>query len=736
MWSRRSFLSGLFLLSAALIARAQAPYQPADGLQSVRVGRIEQSIRLDGRLEEAVWQRLVPARKFWQQYPADSIQNPVQTEVYFLFDDEHLYIGARCYSTGSDYVIPSLRRDYNASGSDNITFLLDTYADQTNAMAFGINPYGVRREALVANGGDDWDSSWDNKWKGEASIHDGYWECELAIPFSTLRFKKGLDVWNFQSYRFDMQTNTVSSWQPIPTNQNIANLAYVGKMLFEEAPKSKGGKVALIPYVAGDYSQDMEEGSAPDWGGSVGGDAKIAITPSLNLDLTVNPDFSQVEVDEQVINLDRFEIFFPERRQFFIENADLFSQFGFFNSNPFFSRRIGIGRDTATGQIVNNPIYYGARLSGKIDKNWRIGLLNMQTAKDEANGRPGYNYSVLTTQHKVFGRSNIGAIFVNKQAVNYDPETAGDFTRFNRVLGLDYNLNTLDNTWTGKAYVQRSFSETNQPQPWSHGAFLEYRVRKISASWEHQWIGEGFDAETGFVPRTNFGSFSARFQYFMYPDDGLIAQHGPGIRSEQLWTPGVGLTDRSTEVFWDFNWRADGGAFASLQNDYIYLLEPFDPTRTGAAELPADTGYTFTSLQLFIRNPPKKKFHLRFSTNLGQYFNGWRYGATFSLTWRYQPLGFITLDTRYQYIDLPDPFAQAGLFLIGPRIDFTFTKNIFFTTFIQYNSQAENVNINARFQWRYAPVSDFFLVYTDNYTTGFDVRNRAIVAKLTYWLNL
>ena len=299
------------------------------------------------------------------------------------------------------------------------------------------------REALISNGGrstDDWLAEWDNKWKGESAIFDDYWSCEIAIPFSTIRFPEGEKSWNFNSYRFDTQSNTRSTWQPIPQNQIIMSLAYMGNMTWEEAPAVAGKSISIIPFLAGGVARNHEEGLPSETDFSFGGDAKIAITSGLNLDLTINPDFSQVEVDQQVINLDRFEVFFPERRQFFLENSDLFGTFGDDLANPFFSRRIGVATNAAD-EAFPTPIYYGARLSGKLDNNWRIGLLNMQTARDEDNNLPSYNYTVAALQRKVFSRSNIGVILVNKQNFgDNQSDTTTYYSDFNRVLGIDYNL--------------------------------------------------------------------------------------------------------------------------------------------------------------------------------------------------------------------------------------------------------------------------------------------------------
>ncbi|MEL6973186.1 MAG: DUF5916 domain-containing protein, partial [Bacteroidota bacterium] len=679
--------------------------------EGVFLKKSQDKITIDGRIDEAAWFSGSPATNFWENFPTDTVLCDAKTEIYMTFDEDNLYIAAKCYAPGQNYVVPSLRRDYRAGGSDNITFLLDPFRDRTNAFVFGMNPYGVMREALISNGGNstsDWLGEWDNKWKGESAIFEDYWSCEISIPFSTIRFPEGQTEWNFNSYRFDTQSNTRSTWQPIPQNQIIMSLAYMGNMQWEEAPKSPGKSISLIPYITAGTQRDFEEGLPADNNFNVGGDAKIAVTSGLNLDLTVNPDFSQVEVDRQVINLGRFEVFFPERRQFFLENSDLFSTFGDNRANPFFSRRIGVTQDTSTGAAVSNPIYYGARLSGKLDNNWRVGLLNMQTDDNPENGLPSYNYTVAAVQRKVFSRSNVGFIFVNKQTfADLTNDTTEVYRQFNRVAGVDYNLASADNRWNGKFYFHHSFSPTQGNNPFSHGAQINYRVRDFAFGMEQRYVGEEFDAEVGFVPRRNYWQINPRAEWFFYPKRGGINRHGPSLRSRFLWTPAEGSTDRVVFFNWNFNFTNTSNLRLSVGNEYVYLLEDFDPTRTDATPLPGQAGYNYTRFSAEYSSDRRRELSFRVEPTVGQFFNGYRYGVETNLTWRYQPLGQIALTTNYSYIDLPDPYASAGLFLIGPRVDLTFTKSIFLTTFFQYNSQIDNVNVNARLQWRFAPVSDF-----------------------------
>jgi hypothetical protein len=515
------------------------------------------------------------------------------------------------------------------------------------------------------------------------------------------------------------------------------SLAYMAPMEWERPPETKGSNISLIPYVIGSAQRDFEAGTPAGYHFNVGADAKVAVSSGLNLDLTINPDFSQVEVDQQVINLDRFEIFFPERRQFFLENADLFSSFGDGRANPFFSRRIGVTRDTSTGEALQNPIYFGARLSGKLDNNWRLGLLTMQTGRNEANGLPSYNYTVAAVQRKLFARSNLGFIFVNKQTLaDISEDTTGNYTNYNRVMGLDYNLASADNRWNGKFYFHHSFSPDQAGQAFSHGAGLNYRVRRFAVGAEQRFVGDGFNAEVGFVPRRNYLQMDQQADLFFYPSKGWINRHGPGLRTRQLWTPGEGRTDSRLWSFWNFNFTNTSELNLRVITEYIYLLEDFDPTGSDATPLSGRQGYRFTRYSAEYRSDQRRKFSWSIEPTVGQFFNGNRYALEGSLTYRYQPLGQISLRANYNYIDLPAPHASTSLFLIGPRIDFTFSKSLFLTTFIQYNSQIDNLNINARFQWRFAPVSDFFLVYTDNYNSlDWNVKGRSLVAKVTYWLN-
>ncbi|MEM1220990.1 MAG: DUF5916 domain-containing protein, partial [Bacteroidota bacterium] len=651
-------MKNFFWLSCLLLLPVSMQAQTLSPNKSIRVIPLVDAIELDGRLTEVTWNQAATADSFWQYFPVDSVQADYQTEIWMAYDDKNLYVAVRCYAPGRNYVTPSLRRDYRAGGNDNISLMFDTFNDKTNAFLFGINPYGVRREALISGGGgtlNGFSTSWDNRWDGEAYIEDDYWTAELVIPFKTLRFKDGSKVWRFNCYRFDTQSNERTTWVQIPRNQWIFNLAFMGDMIWQEPLAKTSTNVSLIPYISGGMDQDFAEGDGqmnPFWG--VGGDAKIGITSGLNLDLTVNPDFSQVEVDRQQTNLSRFELFFPERRQFFLENADLFGDFGFGRMNPFFSRRIGVAQDTSTGQNIQNAIPFGLRLSGKPNQNWRVGLLNMQAAAIDEGGLPGYNYTVAAVQRQLFSRSNIGLIAVNKQAFRAD--TSESYNLHNRVLGLDYNLASADNRWVGKVFYHHSQTEGNGFDGGQHGAFLEYSVRNWRASWRHQWVDEDFNAEVGFVPRTGFIRINPAARAFFFPQKGPVNRHGPGVDYGQIWDPEIGVTDVRAELFWDVEFTNNSSARATVNYDYIYLFDAFDPTGLDSVQLAQDTDYRFWSTQLSFRTDRRRKLSMRLNPRAGQYFNGFRYGVNGSLDYRFQPYGALAINFNYDYIDLPEPF--------------------------------------------------------------------------------
>lgn len=720
----------LFFMNSMLLGQNRSAY----------IHPLKSSVVIDGNLSAGEWEEQNGATDFFQYFPTDTSKANYDTEIYFQYDENNLYVGIRCYSQGSDYVLNSLKRDYRAWGNDNLTLVFDTFKDGTNAFVFGITPYGVRREALISGGGnqrEDFSSSWDNKWIGESQMHDGYWTAELSIPFKSIRFDQDTKVWGFNSYRFDLQNNERSTWVQIPQNQMIMNLGFTGDLIWKgELPEPKRN-ISLIPYITGTANKIVEEGTLTrDQFGGFGGDAKIGLGSGLNLDLTINPDFSQVEVDEQVTDLNRFEIFFPERRQFFLENADLFGGFGFGVLNPFFSRRIGVAKDTIDGASYSNPILFGARLSGKLNEDTRLGLLSIQTAGNEEYGLPSYNYSVATVQKKVFERSNIGFIMVNKEHFENDID-ANHYTKYNRVIGSDFNLFSKDNRWTGKVFYHHSLSDNNTSGGGQYGTEVTYTNNRYQFNWNHQYVNQDFDAEVGFIIRNNAFRMNPNATMFIFPDSKSINRIDLKLGFEQVIKPGGGLLDRNVNFGIENRFKSTANLELQGNLDYVLLTGDFDPTGVDTISLLEGEVFRNAQLELSYRSNNNKLFTFGGRLIGGQFFGGKRYGLRANMSYRLGVLGSLSMTASYNYLDREAPYSSASLFLLGPKFDITFTKKLFWTTFLQYNNQSDNFNINSRLQWRFLPASDMFLVYTDNYYSDFSAnKNRAIVLKVSYWLNM
>ncbi len=724
------------------------------------VKRASGIIELDGELNEADWQNASRASDFYLNFPVDSIPPAFQSEVRLTFDEVNLYIGVVCFDDETPNIVQSLRRDFDWENNDNFGVFFDSYNDYTNGFYFVVTPQGVQLEGLLSNGASSdfgFSSDWDNKWYSKTKQHEDRWTAEIAIPLKSIRYN--VDSWNITFVRNDLKRNQVSSWIATPLQYVPASFAYAGKLIWEDKLPKPGTNISLIPYVAGASSKNLEEGSSVENSANIGMDAKVGITPSLNLDLTINPDFSQVEVDQQVVNLTRFEFGFPERRQFFLENSDLFSQPGFPDSRPFFSRRIGLAFDT-TGNTRKVPIVYGARISGKLGKDWRIGLMNMQTRKDSELGLPNQNYAVGVVQRQI-GRSNLGFVFVNKQSLGlgeYDStafyhedliyetiengKAISRLNKYNRVFGLDFNLNSRDNRWSGDIYYHHSLDARNTKDNYSGGAFIGYTRRNYEVMLSQNFMGKNFNAEAGFTPKIQvypgyYGGF-ARVQGKFFPSTDKINNMRPSISFNYNLIPDGTLTDRSTEVGYAIDFANTSVFEAGMSQTFQRLTEDFNPiSPEGDSTLLGGDSYSWSAFSIKYQTNRRSLFNANVETNFGGFYNGSLFRLAGQLNYRYQPFGSLSVRFDYNDIRLPESYGQAKFFLVGPRLDLTFTDKIFLTTFIQYNSRADNINLNARFQWRYQPASDFFIVYTENYLPNhIQSKNRALVIKFTYWLNI
>lgn len=702
--------------------------QKANASLQYHIKRTSQPIKVDG-VEDAGWIQAEEATDFNMVLPMDTSKAQVRTTVKMCFDDNAIYLIAICYKkSGQSFMVESLKRDFAFGKNDNFLLFMDPFNDQTNGFSFGSNAAGAQWDGIMYDGGRV-DLNWDNKWTSSVKNYDDKWIFEAAIPFTTIRFKKNNQTWGINFSRLDITAAEKSSWAPVPRQFPTASLAYTGQLIWEEAVPETGSNISIIPYFLSGGTKNHQGENKTNYNSKIGVDAKVAVTSSLNLDLTVNPDFSQVDVDRQVTNLDRFELFFPERRQFFLENGDQFSNFGYSSIRPFFSRRIGL----------NAPIQFGARLSGKLNKDWRMGFMNMQTERAPTAWQSAQNYTVMALQRKVFSRSNIGILFVNRsQILKPDEKDARYFTNpYNRNIGLEYNLASANNHWTGKAVFLKSFSQNIHKEDWVHAASLQYSVKKWLFSWQQEYVGKQYQADVGFVPRKNYIKMSPEATRIFFSRNQKITSHAIKLASYNFFTEQFRQTDNTTYMAYTLTLRNQAVFTQWIAYDYVKLLQPFDPTNFGKDTLATGSKHQWNAFGTEFVSKPQQLFTYAFATRFGGYYqNGRRSFVSTEIGFRIQPYVSMSMAASMNHIYLPKPWNKTTFWLVGPRLDVTFTNTLFFTAFIQYNNQQKNININTRFQWRYKPASDIFIVYTDNYFPApFNVKNRALVLKLNYWWN-
>ncbi len=721
-----------FLVAISLAISAQ------DYSRTVQVRFLTDHLKLDGVLDDSAWEQTENVTGFWQYFPADSVSADHQTSLRMFYNEHTLYVGIRAEKAPGNYVISSLRRDFRGTVSDNITLWFDTFSDGTNAFMFGMTPNGVLRDVLVSGGGTALNTTWDVKWQVESKMYDDYFVLEVAIPLNSLKFREGETKWRFNCYRWNVQSSEQSALARVPQNQLFSSIAFANDLVFEKPLGKSRTPVSIIPYVNGLIQKDfISDNSSKNL--HYGGDAKVAIGDAMNLDITVNPDFSNVEVDDIFTNLTRFEVFLPEKRQFFIDNSDLFGNFGSsLDAIPFFSRRIGLARDT-TGSLIENSIIGGVRLSGKLSQNWRLGLLNIQTAENTGNEIPSNNNMMLALQRQVFSRSNIGFFILNRQAFG-DYNFLSPDNEFNRVLGMDFNLASTDNTWTGKLYLHKSLQPGDQKGNLSSQATVSYNTRKYNLTTDFVYIDREFRSDLGFVPRRDVFKQGNSIRRYFYPENSSINRHSFRFLSILYFRPTMDYkrTDHDLILSWMPEFKDLSTLDIQLSNNYIFLAAPFDPTRTkGGLPLPGEKGYNFNqiSAEYMSSNAGLLSFTARAET--GQFYTGHNFSARTAISFRIQPWVLFSLGLNYDAIRLPDPYPDANLWLVTPKVDVTFSKSVFWSTLVQYSNQRDNLGINSRLQWRFAPLSDLYLVYNDNYfTSDFGPKFRSINLKVTYWLNI
>ncbi|MFN0173344.1 MAG: DUF5916 domain-containing protein [Saprospiraceae bacterium] len=709
----------------------------------LQIAQVEGEIKVDGDLSESTWKTSSVARDFWLKWPRDGAPAPQQTEVRCAYDDRNLYIAVTAFDTTPNYVIQSLKRDVGYWDSDGFSVILDPANSAVNGYFFGISANGVQTEALLSSGNDDMDRNWDNTWVVKIQRYPDQWTAEFAIPLRILRFKEGQTTWGINFIRNDLTNGLYSVWARIPFQFDAVDLGWTGALNWADSPKRTKGNYNVIPYVTAAVSKDYEEKADWETKPNIGLDAKIGIGSGLNLDLTVNPDFSQIEIDEQIVNLTRFNIQLPEKRTFFLENGDLFSNFGIPPIRPFFSRTIGLDSDG-----VPLPILGGLRLTGNLNADTRIGLMTMLTGKQ--GDTPAREYTALAGNYRIFGRSTISGYFLDKATFN--DSGALQKKQFSRNAGIELGFTSLNGKWSSWLTHHRSFKPEISTQNWWGNSGFQYTVRGFSWLTDFTHMGENYYADLGFEARIQnydvvrdttlrigYNFWFNNLSYQIFPKHKESQLNFIEIEAElfQVFNPDGSFNESSNNLELGFNFKNTSSIRFELSPNWadVPVSYKFDDEEDleKCPALPAGL-YQYTSAKSEWNSDYRKPVFFGISAGAGEFYNGKQWQAGAEITCRFQPIMNVALRAQYTKLDFPVPYCDVVIFNITPRVEVFFAKNIWWTTFLQYNTQADNFNINSRFQWRFRPMSDLFVVYTDNYAVEvFGVKNRALTAKLNWW---
>ncbi len=728
----------IFIIALTQIGYAQntAPNQRDFKLT---IKSTKEVIKLDGVMDEAAWNTVEAVSNFIKKFPTDIGAPKKQTEVKYLFDDKNIYFGFKVYDSGTA-ITKSLKRDIGHDGNDGVGIILDPTNQQTNGFYFVLSTLNVQSEDQLSGSSSDGISySWDSKWFSMTKDYGNYWIAEIAIPFKSIRYDSENKNWGVNFVRIDAKNFEYSTWTKIATNFKSYDLGLTGLMQWETNPPVSTNNIIFLPYLTGGATSEKETAKTTTTG-NAGFDAKIALNSSLNLDLTVNPDFSQVEVDNQVTNLTRFSIFLPERRAFFLENADLFANFGIPPIRPFYSRTIGLDKE---GNKI--PILFGARLSGNLTPNVRIGAMNMQTGRKD-NYAPE-NFSAFTLQKRVLKRSLVKGYFLNRENfISVEEEKKNPLDKYGRNAGLSFDYSNAEGTFGYWVNYNLSIKPTIKDLNNYYEFGTNYNTRKFGFVIDFANVDKNYYTDMGFVQRINnydairdtsirvgFKHIYTEVSYNILPTKGKIGRIESSAQNSVIFNPDNSFNEWESTFQLKSDFKNASSFRLRLSNNVTNLL--FATSFTDGLPLPAQQ-YQYARFGMGYSSDARKLFGWATDWTFGQFYNGQVQSAGVGISWRNQPHLSLRLNAQLNNIQLPDAYGSTRLLLIAPRVEYNFNTKLFWTTFVQYNTQANNFNINSRLQYRYKPMSDFFLVYTDNYFTDplFKNKNRALIFKLSYWL--
>ncbi|MFN7916594.1 MAG: DUF5916 domain-containing protein [Vicinamibacterales bacterium] len=741
---KRPALALVLLLLGTRPSLGQAPapidYATARQDRSLKAVRASGPIVLDGTLNEPAWQETPLANGFRQNEPREGQPATFDTDVRVLYDEQAIYLGVFAHDDQpADVVVSDLKKDFNTGASDAFLVVFDTFADQRNGFEFATNPAGAKWDAQMSNEGRESNANWDGIWDVKTRVAPDGWFAEIRIPFKTLKFTEAdPQAWGVNFQRRLRRRNEESYWSPLPRIYNLDRVSMAGSLTDLQRLRP-GRNLRVKPFVS---TSSSTVGRNPSKGDADAGlDVKYGLTTGLTLDATINTDFSQVEADEQQVNLTRFNVLFPEKREFFLENSGIY-QFGLpyqgsntlgsaspaasgrQNSPPdtklFFSRTIGL---SDSGDAI--PILAGSRLTGRAGA-YSMGVLNVQ--QREQGAVPATNFTAVRIDRAVLANSDIGVMLLNKDAAG-----AG----FNRAAGVDANFR-FGQLSMGAYGVKTAAPESVVPgtgEDFSTRANFNYQSRRYIVRGAYEMIGRRFRDEMGFVPRVGVNRAATYGRLNLRPkwasEKFHVREIGPHYHFEHFdRRDGTGIESRY------FDWHLvlmfnDSGFFeGGVNRNREGNVAPF--TLNSARGVKVQPGvYDFDEYFVLYRSNNAKRVSYETRVSTGELYNGTRNGYAFAPTLRLNEHLNASVSLQINDIDLPN--ASYVSKLIATRVNYSVNTKVFFNALVQYNTDTRQWTSNLRFNVIHRPLSDIFLVYNERRleTTG-DLVDRAVIAKMTY----
>ncbi len=733
-------------MSAVVIDGPPPPIAPevaardGAGRVTVRAIRLDEPLTLDGQLDERVYHTVEPITDFIQQEPDEGAPATEQTEVWIMFDHDTIYIAARCWNSEPDRIIANeMKRDaFGMFGNETFAVVLDTFYDRRNGVAFITNALGGLFDTTITDEGRTYNMDWNAVWDVQSSRFEDGWNVEMAIPFKSLRYRSdSAQIWGINFERRVPWKNEASFLTPIPAAlsfNGMFQLSSAATLVDLEVPDS-GTRIEIKPYAISDLTTDVNANPplANVLGGDVGFDVKYGVTEALTADFTYNTDFAQVEVDEQQVDLTRFSLFFPEKREFFLEGQGIFDFGAGYRTDPtvyyfsgelfpvqapilFFSRRIGFN----DGRAV--PILGGGRLTGKVGP-YSVGVLDVQTDEDVGSGAVPTNFSVVRLKRDVLRRSSVGGMFTGRSV-----STAGQGANY--TYGVDANFSFYDNL-NINAYLAGTDTPRRRGDDTSHQAKLDYNGDRWGVLFDHLDVGANFNPEIGFVRRDDLRRNFAKVRYSPRPHSIDAVRKFLWEGSVDYITDGRGrLETRLQQALFGIEFENSDRFFAGVTDNYELLQQSFPIARDVTIPVGA---YSFVNTRLVYALGQQRKVSGGVTFDHGGFFGGdktsvgYMFGRV-GLT----PQLYLEPTVSVNWVTLPEGDFTSEL--VSTRATYTVSPRMFVAALLQFNSGADSLSTNIRLRWEYRPGSELFVVYTDERNTLTPrfptLQNRAFVVKI------